>query len=34
MEGYNLIEVLEHLDPAACDYQEWINVGMALKEEG
>ena len=34
MEGYNLIEVLEHLDPAECDYQEWINVGMALKEEG
>ncbi len=34
MEGYNLIEVLEHLDPAECNYQEWVNVGMALKEEG
>lgn len=29
----NLIEALEYIDPAACDYQEWINIGMALKHE-
>ncbi len=33
-EGYNLLEVLKHLDPASCNYREWVNVGMALKEEG
>lgn len=33
-EGYDLLEVLNHLDPSSCNYQEWINVGMALKEEG
>ena len=27
-------EALDHLDPAALDYQEWINVGMAIKSEG
>ena len=34
MEGYNILEVLEHIDPSLLDYQDWINVGMALKEEG
>lgn len=34
MEGYNILEVLEYLDPARLDYQDWVNVGMALKEEG
>lgn len=29
----NLIDALEYIDPADCDYQEWINVGMALKHE-
>ncbi len=33
-EGYNLLEVLKHLPPSSLSYQEWINVGMALKEEG
>lgn len=28
-----LIDALEYIDPADCDYQEWINVGMALKHE-
>lgn len=32
--GYDIIEVLEHLDPAVLTYQEWLNVGMALKLEG
>lgn len=30
----NLIPLLEYIDPAFLSYQEWINVGMALKEEG
>ena len=30
----NLLELLEYIDPASLDYQEWINVGMALKFEG
>lgn len=29
----NLIDALEYIDPASCDYQEWVNVGMALKHE-
>ena len=34
MEGYNLLEVLDYIDPARLDYQDWVNVGMALKQEG
>lgn len=30
----DLIKALEYIDPAQLDYQEWINVGMALKHEG
>lgn len=30
----NLIDLLKHIDPAGCDYTEWVQVGMALKEEG
>lgn len=30
----NLLELLEHIDPSVLDYQQWVNVGMALKEEG
>ncbi|MBS4762132.1 AAA family ATPase [Carnobacteriaceae bacterium zg-ZUI252] len=30
----NLIEFLEYIDPSALSYQEWVNVGMALKYEG
>ena len=26
--------LLQHIDPGSCNYQEWVNVGMALKEEG
>lgn len=34
MENRNLLNLLEYIDPASCDYQEWLNVGMALKHEG
>lgn len=30
----DLLELLEYIDPAVLDYQSWVNVGMALKEEG
>jgi len=30
----DLLEILKHIDPAVLDYQEWVNVGMALKDEG
>nr|DAI69118.1 MAG TPA: Regulatory protein repA [Caudoviricetes sp.] len=34
MENMNLIPLLDYIDPAFCTYQEWVNVGMALKLEG
>lgn len=30
----DLLKVLENLNPAELNYQEWVNVGMALKHEG
>lgn len=30
----NLTKALEYIDPSCCDYQDWVNVGMALKYEG
>lgn len=35
--GYNndnLDELLDYIDPAELDYQEWLGVGMALKDSG
>jgi hypothetical protein len=29
-----LDEIIQHIDPASCSYQEWAEVGMALKHEG
>lgn len=34
MMKLDLLEILKHVDPGMLDYQEWVNVGMALKEEG
>ena len=31
---YNLLELLDHIDPSVLNYQEWVNVGMGLKEAG
>lgn len=28
------MDLLDHVDPAACSYEEWTEVGMALKHEG
>lgn len=30
----DLTEVLKYIPPASLEYQEWLNVGMALKHEG
>ena len=30
----DLLEALEHIDPAGLSYQEWVAVGMGLKEAG
>lgn len=34
MAAQNTLDLLQHIDPSALTYQEWINVGMALKFEG
>ncbi|VYU42208.1 Uncharacterised protein [[Clostridium] symbiosum] len=36
MDGnqYDFLEILESIEPAALDYQDWLNVGMALHHEG
>lgn len=30
----NITEILSYINPAVLSYQEWVNVGMALKDEG
>ena len=30
----DLLEILDNIYPGELDYQEWVNVGMALKQEG
>ena len=34
MSQIDLLEVLTNIDPSALNYQEWLEVGMALKHEG
>lgn len=31
---FNLLLLLDYINPATVDYQTWVNVGMALKHEG
>ena len=31
MQNTDLKELLDYIDPASLNYQEWVNVGMALK---
>lgn len=31
---YDLLEVLNYIEPSGLDYQGWINIGMALQYEG
>ncbi|MDD3404091.1 MAG: AAA family ATPase [Hespellia sp.] len=30
----DILEIIGHINPSELDYQEWVNVGMALKHEG
>jgi RecA-family ATPase len=34
VKQYNLLELLDYINPSELSYQEWTNVGMALKHEG
>ena len=34
MRELDLNELLEYINPADCDYTEWLSIGMALKEAG
>lgn len=34
MEKQDLVETLRYIDPSGLSYQDWTNVGMALKHEG
>lgn len=34
MSKFNLLDPLNQIDPASLSYQEWVDVGMALKVEG
>ena len=33
-DGLNVLEALNHIDPARLDYQQWVDCGFALKQEG
>lgn len=30
----DLRELLSYIDPTTCTYEEWLNVGLALHQEG
>lgn len=34
MDNTNIVDILDFISPSDLSYQEWINVGMALKENG
>ena len=34
MERYDLRDLLAYIDPRDCSYEEWLAVGMGLKEDG
>jgi RecA-family ATPase len=34
MDKLDVLPLLEYIDPGILSYQEWVNVGMALKQEG
>jgi RecA-family ATPase len=34
MEQYELSEIINHIDPAVLNYNDWLAVGMGLKESG
>lgn len=34
VDKIDLLIILEHIDPSKLNYQDWVNIGMALKDEG
>lgn len=34
MQDININDILSYINPSSLSYQEWVNVGMALKDEG
>lgn len=34
MDKYNLADLIEYIDPRDLSYEEWVSVGMGLKEDG
>ena len=34
MEKYSLVDIIEYIDPRDLTYEEWLQVGMGLKEDG
>ncbi len=33
-KNINILEILDYIDPSLLDYQEWLSIGMALKDAG
>ena len=34
MEKYSLVDIIEYIDPRDLSYEEWLQVGMGLKDDG
>ena len=34
MADMKVLDALSSIDPSMCNYEQWVEVGMALKEEG
>ncbi|HEQ8156534.1 TPA: PriCT-2 domain-containing protein, partial [Streptococcus pyogenes] len=33
-DKFDLLPLLDYIDPSKLSYQDWVNVGFALKHEG
>lgn len=34
MDKQNILDALDYINPSSLDYTTWVQVGMALKDEG
>ncbi|MGJ0538281.1 PriCT-2 domain-containing protein, partial [Enterococcus faecium] len=34
MSDSKILDALQAVPPASCSYEEWLEIGMALREEG
>lgn len=34
MEKYSLVDLIQYIDPRDLSYEEWLAIGMGLKEDG